>query len=238
MTPHVNNLHQAAENGEVEPVQTIPSVLASARAVLTDKQKENGVAVVDFGATTTGVAVFEDGDLQFLKVIPLGSVNITNDLAIGLKITPEIAEDIKIKHALAGIRSEHIDIMIKSGREHYSFNTEQIDEIVDARLEEIFEEIEKALKDAGCAKQLPNGIVLVGGGSNLKGLPAYSKRILELASQIGEVDVQSSISDDIQNPEFAAAVGLMLENIQNVPRETRIEKRHNGFFARLFNRNK
>lgn len=238
MTPHVNNLHQAAENGDVEPAQTIPSVLAAARAVLTEKQKENGVAVVDFGATTTGVAIFEDGDLQFLRVIPLGSVNITNDLAIGLKITPEIAEDIKTKHAMAGIRSEHTDIMVKSGREHYSFNTEQIDEIVDARLEEIFEEIEKTLKEAGCAKQLPNGIVLVGGGANLKGLPAYSKKMLELASQVGEIEVESSISDDIRNPEFAAAVGLMFENIQNVPRETRIEKRHNGIFAKLFNRNK
>lgn len=238
MTPHVNNLHQAAENGDVEPVQTIPSVLAAARAVLTEKQKENGVAVVDFGATTTGVAIFEDGDLQFLRVIPLGSVNITNDLAIGLKITPEIAEDIKTKHAMAGIRAEHTDIMVKSGREHYSFNTEQIDEIVDARLEEIFEEIEKTLKEAGCAKQLPNGIVLVGGGANLKGLPTYSKKMLELASQVGEIEVESSISDDIRNPEFAAAVGLMLENIQDVPRETRIEKRHSGIFAKLFNRNK
>lgn len=238
MTPHVNNLHQAAENGDVEPAQTIPSVLAASRAVLTEKQKENGVAVVDFGATTTGVAIFEDGDLQFLRVIPLGSVNITNDLAIGLKITPEIAEEIKLKHAIAGIRAEHSEIMVKSGREHYSFNTEQIDEIVDARLEEIFEEIEKVLKEAGCSKQLPNGIVLVGGGANLKGLPAYSKKMLELASQIGEIEVESTISDDIKNPEFATAVGLMIENIQNTPRETRVEKRQIGIFAKLFNRNK
>ena len=238
MTPHVNNLHQAAENGDVEPVQTIPSVLAAARAVLTEKQKENGVAVVDFGATTTGVAIFEDGDLQFLRVIPLGSVNITNDLAIGLKITPEIAEDIKTKHAMAGIRSEHTDIMVKSGREHYSFNTEQIDEIVDARLEEIFEEIEKEFKLAGCNKQLPSGIVLVGGGANMKKIAEYSKKSLELASQVGKIDIESTISEDVKNPEFAAAVGLMLSEIHHSQAETRHEQNHQGFFAKLFKRNK
>lgn len=238
MAPHVNNLRQAAENVETESNQVVPSVLAAARAVLTERQKENGVAVIDFGATTTGVAIFEDGDLQYLRVIPIGSVNITNDLAIGLKITPEIADEIKIKHAIAGIRQDHTDIMVKNGREHYSFNTEQIDEIVDARLEEIFEEIEKVLKDAGCAKQLPNGIVLVGGGANLKGLATYSKNILELASQIGEIEVSSTISEDIRNPEFAAAVGLMLENMRYIPTENRREKKSEGFFSKLFNRNK
>lgn len=234
MTPHVNNLQQVAENLSLEITQIIPSALASAHAVLTEKQKENGVAVVDFGATTTGVAIFEDGDLQYLRIIPLGSINITNDLAIGLKITPEIAEEIKTKHAIAGRRDEHVDIMIKSGREHYSFSTEQIDEIVDARLEEIFEEIEKILKDTKSAKQLPNGIILVGGGSNLKGIAEYSKNILELASHIGEIETESTISDEIKKPEFAAAVGLMLDNIRNIPRETRREKHHISFFEKIF----
>lgn len=236
MTPHFDNLHRVAENAQIEATNLIPSVLAASSAVLTEKQKENGVAVIDFGATTTGIAVFEDGDLQYLSVIPLGGVNITNDLAICLKITPEIAEEIKTKHALAGIRENHTDIMVKKGREHYSFNTSQIDEVVEARLEEIFEQIRKEFKKAGCDKQLPSGVVLVGGGANMTGLAKYAKQTLELASQIGETTEESAISEEVKNPEFATAVGLMLEGLKDMPEETRHQKhiQAGGIFAKLF----
>ena len=238
MIPHVENLRQVAEQVQIDISRIIPSVLASANAVLTEKQKENGVAVIDLGATTTGIAIYEDGDLQYLRVLPVGGNNITNDLAICLKVTPEVAEEIKIKHALAGIRSEHRDVMIKNGHEHYSFNTLEIDEVVDARLEEIFEEIEKEFKLAGCNKQLPSGIVLVGGGANMKKIAEYSKKSLELASQVGKIDIESTISEDVKNPEFAAAVGLMLSEIHHSQAETRHEQNHQGFFAKLFKRNK
>ncbi|MDO4872299.1 MAG: cell division protein FtsA [bacterium] len=238
LVPHINNLRQVAEQTQIEISRIMPSVLAASNAVLSDKQKENGVAVVDFGATTTGVAIFEDGYLQYLRVIPIGGNNITNDLAICLKVTPEIAEEIKIKHAFAGIREDSKDIMVKNGHEHYSFSTIEIDEVVDARLEEIFEEIQKEFKKAGCAKQLPNGVVLVGGGANLKNLAQYSKKTLELASQIGKIEISSTISKDIKNPEFAVAVGLMLEDMKNGAQEKRHDRFHEGFFAKIFKRNK
>lgn len=238
MVPHIDNLRQVADKAQIEPAGIIPSVLAASSSVLSEKQKENGVAVIDFGATTTGIAIFEDGDLQYLRVIPIGGNNITNDLAICLKVTPEIAEDIKIKHAIAGIRDNHRDVMIKNGHEHYSFNTLEIDEVVEARLEEIFEEIQKEFKAAGCNKQLPSGVVLVGGGANMKKLAEYSKKSLELASQIGKIDIESTISEDVKKPEFAAAVGLMLEGLHYTPEENKRESTHEGFFAKLFKRNK
>ena len=129
------------------------------------------------GATTTGVAIYEEGDIQFLRVVPMGGQNVTNDLAICLKITPDIAEEIKLKHALAIERSEHHDIVVKRGREHYSFNTSEIDEIIEARLEEIFEEVRKVLKVAGKDAKLPSGAVLVGGGSNMKKIDEFAKSI-------------------------------------------------------------
>ena len=240
MTPYVNNLHQVAEHANVKIAHTTPSVLAAAEAVLNEKQRENGVAVIDLGASTTGVAIFEEGDLQFLRVIPLGGNNITNDLAIGLKVTPEVAEEVKLKHGVAVGNGEAREVMVKHGREHYSFNTEIIDDIIDARLEEIFDEIRKVFKKAGCDKQLPNGIVLVGGGANLKKIAEYSKKNLELASQIGEIEVESTISDDIKAPEFAAAVGLMLENSRSHDLEPTRERHGDGFsfFKKLFNKNK
>lgn len=234
LTPYVNNLRSAAERTNLNVDQIIPSVMAAANAVLTEKQKENGVAIIDLGATTTGVAVFEEGALQYVKVIPIGGVNITNDLAICLKITPEIAEEIKLKHALAIEREEHHDIVVKHGREHYSFNTSEIDEIIEARLEEIFEEVQKELKKAGRDKQLPSGIVLVGGGANMKKIDEYAKKQLQLASQVGKISVESAVSEEVKGPEFATAVGLMLENYNSVPQETKRNKERLNFFAKLF----
>lgn len=243
MLPQKNNLKHVVDNAEFDAHHFIPSVMAAARAVLNEKQKESGVAVIDLGATTTSVAIYEDGDLQYLRVVPIGGVNITNDLAICLKITPEIAEEIKIRHAIAGEREVHEDIMVKKGREHYSFNTSEIDEIISARLEEIFEEVRKEFVKSGFDKQLPSGVVLVGGGANMKKIAEYSKNMLELASQVGKIRAESAISDDIKKPEFAAAVGLMLEDMDRGPL---VDSRHHrrdgeksgGFFAKLFGKNR
>ncbi|RYZ90364.1 MAG: cell division protein FtsA, partial [Moraxellaceae bacterium] len=88
LAPHVTNLQRTAELAKVEPRAIIPSVVAAARAVLNEQQLENGVAVIDLGGATTSIAIFEEGDLQFVSVLPVGGVNITNDLAIGLKTDP------------------------------------------------------------------------------------------------------------------------------------------------------
>ena len=101
LAPHVVNLRKAAEHASVQPHALVPSAVAAARAVLTEQQLENGVAVIDFGGSTTGIAIYEEGDLQYASVLPVGSNNITNDLAIGLKIDPEVAELVKVQHAAA-----------------------------------------------------------------------------------------------------------------------------------------
>src|SRR5690606_25915726 len=84
LAPHVENVRKVAQEASVTPHAVQPSVLAAARAVMTEQQMENGVAVIDLGGATTGVAVYEEGDLQYTSVIPVGGVNISNDLAIGL----------------------------------------------------------------------------------------------------------------------------------------------------------
>ena len=106
MAPYVANLQKAVELATVKPHATIPSVMAAAKAVLNESQIENGVAVIDLGGATTSVAVFEEGDLQYVGVVPKGGVNITNDLAIGLKTDPEVAEKVKLQHAAAIARGE------------------------------------------------------------------------------------------------------------------------------------
>jgi cell division protein ftsA len=209
LLPHITNLQKLAEMAKVEVSSVVPAVLASAQAVLTENQRENGVAVLDIGAATTGVAVFEEGDLQYLSVIPLGGQNVTNDLAIGLRTDPEIAESVKLAHARFGGKKLG-KVETKHEKKTYSFEQSEIDEIVGARYEEIFEAVAKELKKAGRAGKLPSGAVLTGGGANTKGLIDFTKEQLGVAARLGKPSEYGGASNEIKGPEFSSAAGLML----------------------------
>jgi cell division protein FtsA len=215
LAPHIANLQKTADMVKVHVNAIIPSVLAAARAVLNEQQIENGVAVIDLGGSTTSIAIFEEGDLQYVSVVPVGGSNITNDLAIGLKTDPEIAEKVKVTHASATARKAVDTISLKYEKEDYIFNSSDIDEIVEARLDEIFDAVQKELKKAGRAGQLPNGVVLTGGGAKLKGIAEYAKEKLGLAARVGKASGYGGVAENIEEPQFAAAVGLMISDAQN-----------------------
>lgn len=210
LIPHLVNVQKAADTAKVLPKSIVVAGVAAARAVLSEQQLENGVALVDIGGTTTNIAIYEEGDLQFAAVLPLGGVNITNDLAIGLKTDPEVAEKVKVEHASAVSRHENAGISLKHGGEIHSFDTRDIDEIVEARLEEIFEAIQHEFKRAGRAGKLPSGIVLTGGTAQLKDIVSYAKEALGLAARIGKPSGYGGVADGVDKPQFATAVGLML----------------------------
>lgn len=216
LTPYLVNVEKAADSAQVQPHNVVPSPMAAARAVLNESQLENGVAVIDFGGSTTSVAVYEEGDLQYVGVVPIGGINITNDLAIGLKTDPDVAEQVKIKHACALGHSDTEGVSIKHEGEVQTFKTEDINEIVEARLEEIFEGIQLHLKKAGRAGKLPSGVVLVGGGSKLKHMAEYAKETLGLAARLGHPSGFGGVADDIDTSEFATAIGLMLIDSEQV----------------------
>jgi cell division protein FtsA len=221
LAPHLHNLEKSAEMAKVSPRLITPSILGAARSVLNEHQKENGVAVIDIGGATTSIAVFEEGDLQYVSVIPFGGINITNDLAIGLKTDPEIAEKVKIGHAVAAGRKNDERISLKHEKETLHFDSSDIDEIVEARLDEIFEMVQKELKKAGRAGQLPSGIVLTGGTAKIKSISEYAKERLGLAVKIGKATGFGGVADHIEEPQFATAVGLMLlDGEGSAPRQT------------------
>ena len=239
MAPYVANLQKAVELATVKPHATIPSVMAAAKAVLNESQIENGVAVIDLGGATTSVAVFEEGDLQYVGVVPKGGVNITNDLAIGLKTDPEVAEKVKLQHAAAIARGEPHKVSIKHEKETLFFDQADVDEIVEARLEEIFELVNKELKKAGRAGQLPSGAVLTGGTANLKGMAEYAKSQLGVAVRIGKPHGFGGVADEIDNPHFAAAVGLMLVDADAAtvrPHSSSMSKKSGGFIKSLLSK--
>ncbi len=227
LTPYVQNVEKAAEMATVQASAVIVAGLAASKAVLKEAQLESGVAVVDIGGSTTTVSVFEEGDIQYVGVIPIGGMNITNDLAIGLKTDPEVAEAVKLKHAMAVARKDNEVVNIKRDGETYSFETKDIDDYVEARLEEIFEKVQKELKKAGRVGQLPSGVVLTGGTANLRHIADYAKDQLGLAARVGKPAGFGGVADNITNPEYATAVGLMLIDAESAGAAPRGRSPHN-----------
>lgn len=214
MVPNYENLKRAAEAANVTPEQIVPSVEAAARAVLTERQRENGVAVVDIGAATTGVAIFEESDLQYIGVIPVGSNNITNDLAVMLAIDTEVAEEIKRRFATGNFGAVDNPVVIRWRGKELRFEREQIDDVVKARLEEILELVRKELRKAHYEQRLPEGIVLTGGGAKMREIDKFVRETLSMSVKIGVPTGLSGVGDAIQKPEYAAAVGLMLQSAE------------------------
>ncbi|MDN5819605.1 MAG: cell division protein FtsA [bacterium] len=214
LTPTIQNLQKASELATVNPRIVMPSVMAAANAVLTESQVENGVALVDLGGATTSIAIYEEGDLQYLSVIPAGGINITNDLAIGLKTDPEIAEKVKLAHASAMPVDGSSGVTIKHENETHSFKIDDVNDIVGARLDDMFENIQKELKKAGRAGKLPSGVVLTGGTAKIKHIAEYTKQSLGLAARVAKPSGYGGVTDNIDTPEFATAIGLMLVDSQ------------------------
>lgn len=240
LAPNCENLTKSMMAGKLETLRQIPTAMAAARAVLTERQMENGVAVIDFGAATTSVAVYDEGDLQFTGVVPVGSNNITNDLAILLQITTDVAEKIKLKYVSAEFPEGDDDIMIGHGSESAIFSRNQINQVVKDRLDDIFERVEKMLRAAGFAQKLPEGIVLVGGGAKMRGIEGFVKGKLKMATRIGIPGTDlAGVADKIEAPEFATAIGLaLMMSEENLAEMEAPKKKSGGFFKGLFGKKK
>lgn len=210
LTPNCENLKKATLTADVEAKRLIPSVVAASKAVLSDRQRENGVAVIEFGAATTSVAVYEEGDLQYVGVIPIGSNNITNDLAIVLAIDPELAEEIKTRFITGDFDSEKSPAIKVGKHGERTFDRKEVEEVVKARLEEIFDEIRKKLKSAKYDQRLPEGIIITGGGAKMRDIELFAKKCLEASVKVGIPTGTGGVADSVAKPEFATAVGLAL----------------------------
>ena len=247
LTPNCDNLRKATDAADVKAERFVPSVVAAAKAVLTERQKENGVAVIDLGATTTSVAVYEEGDLQYIGVVPAGSNNVTNDLAIVLAIDPDMAEEIKTRFVTGNFNAEKSSIIRigKDGKNERTFERKEVEEVVEARLEEIFGEIRKKLKAAKYDQRLPEGVILTGGGAKMRDIDLFAKQALEASVKIGAPLGLGGVADAVEKPEFATAVGLaMLAAEENHDSTTQSKKSKKspknlpklGFIKKLFSK--
>lgn len=212
-TPAIKSLNRSVYQAGIDIDRQILVPLAAAEAVLDKSQRELGSVLIDIGGGTTGLAVFEEGRLIYSNILPIGSGHITNDIAIGLKTSISVAEQIKLKYLKLSSKPPALNDKISIGElesQDQLVPARDLHRIAQARLDEIFHMVRQELSAIERDKLLPGGAVLTGGGANLDGIEVFAKQALGLPVSIGRPEGFSGIADRIASPEYAAPVGLML----------------------------
>lgn len=212
--------------------------IASSEAVLSDEEKEAGVVLVDIGGGTTDIAIFQDEIIRHTAVIPFGGDVITEDVKEGCSIIKKHAEELKIKFgsALASENREDEVVAIPGlhGRDPKEITLKNLANIIQARMEEIIEQIYFEIKNSGFEKKLIGGIVLTGGGAQLKHIAQLTQFVTGMDTRIGHPNEHLSpdVPDDMASPMYATGIGLVIEGIRRADYESRkaelIEKEVKG----------
>ncbi len=216
-SPNLRNLDSVLEKAKVYPAHRTVSSLAAAEAVLNRQQKESGTLLLDIGAGTTNMVVIEDGEVQHVAVLPIGGINITNDLAIGLKTDLDIAESVKVTSATLEGKQPTGSVLAEHEGKKYYFDASDVRLITEARVEELFEFVDKELKKIHRSRKLPGGVVIVGGTAKLPGIADFAKEQLQLAARLGSLQPMGGLVDTVQDTAYSAAVGLMILDMLLVP---------------------
>ncbi|MEX0649888.1 MAG: cell division protein FtsA [Candidatus Andersenbacteria bacterium] len=212
--PFIKNLTKVVNQAGVHIEDFVFAPLAAATAVLDKRQKELGVVLVDLGGGTTSLAIFEEKMLLHTAVLPVGASHITNDIAIGLRTSIDVAEALKMEHgtALPEEVKANEDITIEAeGNEQESVSRKEVANIISARLEELFSFIDKELKNIGRSGLLPAGVVLTGAGAHMPGIIEVAKKRLRLPVRIGIPHKEVvGVVGNVQDSSYATGVGMLL----------------------------
>lgn len=245
----VKNLKKAVNEVGISINSLVFSGLASAEAVLTKTEKELGCVLIDIGGGTTSIAAFIDGALVHSSVLPIGAKNVTNDLAIGLKVSIESAEKIKLMLSREDKKNtlkkkdddDQLDLdewEITDGKK-VSKKT-LIEGIIRPRLNEIFTMVKLQLDKDNLARMIPSGAIVTGGGADTVGISESARRMLALPVRIGKPKGLSGLIDDVVNPAFSTPAGLILYGYsKDLPMSThthfskKIKLPSVGFFTKL-----
>ncbi len=208
----IRNVTKGIYRTGLEIEDLVFSILATAEAVLTNKQKELGVLLVNIGGATTSLVVYEEGEILHAAVLPVGSDHITSDIAIGLRVSPDAAEKIKLEYGTLQTKDLNkkmeIDLSLIDQNEQGIVSMKYISQIIEARVEEIFDKIDSELKKIGKDGVLPAGVILTGGGSKLAGMVDLSKKRLKLPSSRAVIRNLLNPIEKVFDQSYTTAVGL------------------------------
>lgn len=233
-TTSMRNLVKCVSEVGIDVTELVFSGIASSIAVLTDTEKELGAVLVDIGGETTDVVIFIDGSVAYSAVVPIGSRHITSDMAVGLRVSLESAEKIKlhlgklqktpalseeerqeVSKNISGSKKkeeEVLDVKALGIEEDIQRISKKavVDGIIRPRLQEIFKFVGKELKKSGFGTQIPSGLVICGGGAQTIGVLDQAKYVLGFPARIGQIEGLSGLVEELDSPSFATAAGLIL----------------------------
>lgn len=220
--PYYRQLADALDLAGIHPEIFTAGIIADAALLLSRRQKEIGVLLMNFGAQTTEVGVWEEGRLISLEVFPIGSLHITNDIALGFQIHIDDAEMVKRSFAsLMDVTKREVAVDLPSTGETHIFSQRKLQDIVSARLSDIFELTAKHLKKINRTSLLPGGVVITGGGAQLPGIVEHAKKELKLPAFLGSPEGIGGKASAVSGPEWTTALGLVVVGMQDGEEITR-----------------
>jgi cell division protein FtsA len=230
------NILTSVARANLSVLDTVLAPLAAAEAVLTEDEKEFGVALVNIGGETTSIAVFQRGAVRYTGVIPVGGNHFTSDIALGLRTPIPEAERIKRQFGCAmttlisdAERSAVIEVPTVNGRQPMALSRQILCDILQSRAEEIMSHVHQEILRAGFDRQLCSGIVLTGGGAMMDGLLEVAERVINLPIRIGVPEGVGGLTERISSPAYATAVGLVLHGYRKQADASRsIQRSDNG----------
>ena len=224
----IKNIVKCVNKAHLESQELILEPLASSESVLSDEEKEAGVVLVDIGGGTTDVAIFHEGIIRHTAVIPFGGNSITEDIREGCSVMRNIAEQLKVRFgsALAEENRENEIVCVPGlrGREPKEISVKNLAFVIQARMEEIVEHVYYEIKSSGYEKKLIAGIVITGGGAQLKHLPQLVEFVTGLDCRVGYPNehlaknelLPKNVYEEMQSPTFATGIGLLIKGIQKM----------------------
>ena len=232
------NLVKCVERCELTTDQLIFSSLASSYAVLTDDEKELGVCVVDIGGGTIDIVIYTDGAFRHTAVVPVAGNQITSDIAKIFRTPISHAEDIKINYACAlkdmVSMEENIEVHSVGGRPSRAMSRHTLAEVIEPRYQELFELVQKEIRSSGFEEQIAAGIVLTGGTAKMEGAIEFAEEIFQMPVRVGEPLSIKGLSEYVEDPTFATAIGLLQYGKEHVAAKTAAKtKSSEGVWERI-----
>lgn len=234
-TTFLQNITKCVQRAQLQVNELVVEPIATAEAVLTEAERNLGVALADIGGGTTDVAVFTDGEIYYTGVIPIGGNHVTNDISMGLRTPPEESERVKLQYACA-LKALVEDNEVIPHRPMGSLEERKVParvlaEIVEPRMRELFELVYEEIKKSGTAGMLPGGLVLSGGGSLMRGVADLAREVTDMPVRIGSPLHVGGLADKVNSPVFATGVGLLIYGAKHAYSVS--DDRHNPVWRRM-----